>query len=232
MQEQTTKEQATQVRRSNPIRIVDSSRIATANADALRDVHMSLVRAEQNLYNLVQASHAANAANGTPIASAGFGYATPPSLAANFVSPYATQFAGAAPEFAPASAGFVPAAGLAWPAGAASAAAWASRTLACDVADEGTQFVCVIDLPGVTADQIEVLCSEQAVSIYASRESEADVASLVQAERSNTTQQRTIALPNAIQPGAVKATISNGTLTIVLPKVQPTAGPRRIKVQG
>jgi HSP20 family protein len=109
---------------------------------------------------------------------------------------------------------------------------WAGRTPACDISDEGKQFVCVLDLPGIAADQVELLCFERAVVISATREPESDVASLVHLERGNNLQQRTITLPNEIQPASVKATLNNGILTIVLPKLHPTEGPRRIKVQG
>lgn len=273
MQEHTAKDQESTRSRSNPIHIVPTSRSqAGANADALRDVHMSLVRAEQNLYNLVQASNAngqsgfgyaapsaftagyaapafppgfaPTAAIGTPPGIAygqptGLAFGTPPGIAYGLpVQPNPWLAAQAMPAWnplAPAIAA-LPGVGLAPLPGIGLAGAsppWAlGRAPACDISDEGKAFVCVVDLPGVQAAEVELLCFPHAIAIQATRESDAETASLVQAERATSTLQRTIALPSEIQPGDVKASLSNGILTVTLPKVHPTEGPRRIKVQG
>lgn len=296
MQEHTAKDQESTRSRSSPIHIVPTPRSqAGANADALRDVHMSLVRAEQNLYNLVQASNA----NG----QAGFGYAAPP-FAAGYAAPaFPPGFAPTAaigtppglaygtppgiaygtpsgisygtppgiPYGTPPALAFGAPAGLAYgtPPGigyglpvqpnpwataqpmpawnplvptvaalpgaslAGLASPWAmGRAPACDISDEGKAFVCVVDLPGVQADEVELLCFPHAIAIQATREADAETVSLVQAERAASTLRRTIALPSEIQPGDVKANLSKGILTVTLPKVHPTEGPRRIKVQG
>lgn len=259
MQDQN-KQDFSRTRRASPIRIVEGPGLA--NADALRDVHMSLVRAEQNLFNLVQASqangHASHPGFGFPVAAAHLApaYAAPgfapgfaptvniqpptaipygvaqaqwaasqPSISA--WSPLATGLAGATPGSA-----FGGAFGAGWIGSGAMATTPPARTPACDVVDEGKQFVCLLDLPGVRAEQVELLASEHAIIITAYPESEADVASLVQAERATTALQRAITLPTEIQPTGVKATLSNGVLSVSLPKVHPTAGPRRVKVQG
>lgn len=312
MQEPTIKAQDLKTRRSaagssaaaNPIHVVDSSRLAASSSAAtLREAHMSLVRAEQNLYNLVQASHGAA---GVPIvapsfaSSAQFGSPTPfgspsqlgPAGLFGVSTPYGSSgLAYGAPAYAP---GFAPASTIGTPGigfginapvtpwGAmlqsgitngvtpgitngltpstwvpspastpwvgqstpwSNAAAWsgnpaaiglamARSTPACDVSDEGKQFVCQLDLPGLSADHIEVVALERAVIINAWRESEVELASVVQSERAAAPIQRTVTLPNDIQASGVKASLSNGVLTIILPKVNPTEGPRRIKVQG
>ncbi|MHB1261115.1 MAG: Hsp20/alpha crystallin family protein [Thermoplasmatota archaeon] len=261
--------ESTKARRSNPI-IVEGARMGTTSADTLRDVHMSLVRAEQNLYNLVQASHAAS---GTPFAPAAFAYGTQPGFAPGFPQGFgpaagiptpaglafgvpATPWSTAAPSpwagAAPASWAAAPAALSAWsslgpglaahglaPAYAPGALVSATNPLgiigrvpACDISDEGKQYICQLDLPGVRADQVELFCSERTVIVSAFRESDIEAPGLVQSERGTATQQRTITLPHEILPGGVKANLSNGVLTIVLPKTQPTEGPRRVKVQG
>lgn len=301
MQEQTNKDQESSRTRANPIHIVPTSRQSGANADALREVHMSLVRAEQNLYNLVQASHA----NG----QAAFAYAAPQAFPAGYAAPaFPPGFAPAGAVSAPAygfatqpngmghpAVGYAPAPGLFAPAPVAysqpilgfgqaptavpqwsplagitalpgalvaglsalstalaagiaalpgatgapaplaayPASAWMqNRTPACDIADEGKAFVCRVDLPGLRADQVELLCLEQAVIVTGVREADGESVSLVQSERGIASQQRTIVLPASIQPAGTKATLSNGILTVTLPKVTPTEGPRRIKVQG
>jgi HSP20 family protein len=283
-----TKDQDAKSRRSNPIHIVEGSRLVAANADALRDAHMSLVRAEQNLFNLVQASHGANnhaspvgftypvtaTALGSAYAAPGFapGFgpavglpsstalpfgiahspwgATQPAIAAwpqppvPSWAPLAASLAAATPGpaigpalfgngFLPGTTAFpVPGTGFPIPAATAFPGGITARTPACDVVDEGKQFLCLVDLPGLRADQVELLCSEHALIITAYPATESDVASLVQAERSTAAVQRTIPLPNEVQPAGVKATLSNGVLSVTLPKVHPTEGPRRVKVQG
>lgn len=279
MQEHTSKDTEARGRATTPIRIVPASHAANPSADALREVHLSLVRAEQNLYNLVQASHASSPSAfgfATPTTFSSAGYAAPAFppgfVPTNAVTPPAFGFAtqpngfGQAPAAAswPATSwnplttvtalpgaiaaglsaisGMLAASVAALPgAGAVPAAfgagyavpAWAqSRMPACDISDEGKAFVCHLDLPGLRADQVELLCLEQAIIVSAIREADGEVVSLVQAERGVATQQRTVVLPAPIQPGAAKATLSNGILTVTLPKVNPTEGPRRIKVQG
>jgi HSP20 family protein len=257
MQEHTTKDQDfSKARRANSLHIGEGSRLNTPSADALRDVHMSLVRAEQNLYNLVQASQS----NGS-LAPNGFGYGTPAAFAGAFAPGYApgfgpsptmngaTSFGYGAPTtpWAPTQAPAIATpAGITYPAPATWVPSYPptpyqtaptyltnpGRVPACDISDEGKQFVLQLDLPGLRADQVEVLCFEHAVVINALRESEADVASLVQSERGTTTLQRAITLPADIVPGSAKATLGNGVLNVVLPKVHPTEGPRRVKVQG
>jgi HSP20 family molecular chaperone IbpA len=281
MQDTTKKTQDYKARRANGIQIVDASTGAlnAPTPEALREAHMTLVRAEQGLYALVQASQATTV---PPFgASAGFGYPTQQAFPAGFAgpayasaySPYASAPYASAP-YAPAAYphGFVPSATFPTPASMAygipqynawtpwtggvsvassplragsgiAPAAFVSgvgsfgglvgnRALACDIIDEGKQFVCQLELPGVQADQIELLCFERAVSINAHRETGSDIANLVQSERGTAVQQRVIALPNPIQTDAAKATLSDGILTVILPKVHPTEGPRRVDVQG
>jgi HSP20 family protein len=269
MHETATKEQDQKTRRTNPIHIVEGSRMGASHADVLRDAHLSLVRAEQNLYNLVQASNGANgAAFGYPAqqpfaasyppgfapgfapgfgpgaavpAPAGLAFGMPAApWAAHAANPWAPQLT--APWASPATAipawnplaGAIGASPLAPPAfvPATAIAAAVGRIPALDVSDEGKQFVCQVDLPGLRAEQVELLCSERTVLVSAYREAEVDAASLVQSERGTATLQRTITLPTEILPSGAKATLSNGVLTVVLPKANPTEGPRRVKVQG
>jgi HSP20 family protein len=260
----TNKEQDQKTRRTNPIHIVEGSRMGASHADVLRDAHLSLVRAEQNLYNLVQASNGAN--------GAAFGYPAQQPFAAGYAPGFAPGFGPASAAPAPAGIGFgIPAAPWAahaanpwaqatapWASQAAAIPAWnplagaigasplvppgfvpatalaaaIGRIPALDVSDEGKQFVCQVDLPGLRADQVELLCSERTVLVSAYREAEGDAASLVQSERGTATLQRTIMLPTEILPSGAKATLGNGVLTVVLPKANPTEGPRRVKVQG
>lgn len=268
MQEHTNKDaDFTKARRANPIHIVESGRLGPSSAEALRDVHMSLVRAEQNLYNLVQANQAANGSTFQPPSFAyqgqsaftpafapgfapgftptstmagipGLSYGTPqqswiapPGALANWNTPQAALATWGA--LSGIGAPPIVAAGYGPQAFAATAPFPASATrLPVDIADEGKQFVCKVDLPGLRTDQIELLCLEHTLVIKAYREVDGDAASLVQAERGTAMQQRQIVLPSEILPGSVKATLNDGVLTVVVPKAHPTEGPRLVKIQG
>lgn len=287
----TTRDQDTKARRTAPI-MIDSARIATPHAEALRDVHSSLVRAGQNLYNLVQSQ--GSQPNGAAAAPSAFAYPQAPSFQTaqatqgfapaypngsaaysaypGFAAPgYATPFPQAAgigigafgtvpainpwgaqataspwkalgADIAAALGALQHAAAIApgafaadafAPAAAFGSATLPTRTPAIDLVDEGKQFTCLVDLPGLKASQVELLCVEEALVVSAYREAaDSDSVGLVQAERGLATMQRTIPLPAEVQPASVKATLANGVLTVVLPKVNPTEGPRRIKVQG
>ncbi len=273
MQEHTKKETQQEIRNVSrgaaPVHIVQGPRLGASTSESLREAQLNLVRAEQNLYNLVQANQGTNGSQFG--SSAGFGYPAATGFPVGYAGPSFTPGFTAPGTFsAPTGLGLgtIPGFNPWGPTPHAAASPWstwqnampgapgslqygtgvlqsvwpsspgtfaggmASRTPACDIVDEGKQFVCQLELPGVKADQVELLVFERAIVINAMRETEGDVTNLVQSERGNATQQRAITLPNEIQSGSAKATLSNGILTIVLPKAHPTDGPRRVAVQG
>lgn len=289
----TTKDQDSKGRRSAPIRIVETPRLGAPHAETLREVHSSLVRAGQNLYNLVQANGTNGVASptaATPFTTFGQGFASPgvfgSAPAAPSFAPYGAASAyGTAAPFGiapPAFGAYAPNVATPWATPNLMGAAWKSLTAdianalgtlqpiaavlgslqqatamvpgihpqapysfgtapqathtiptaACDISDEGKQFVCLVDLPGLKPEQVELVVVEQAIVLSAYREAEGDGATLLQSERGQAIVQRTILLPAQVQPATAKATLADGVLTIALPKVNPTEGPRRVKVQG
>lgn len=107
----------------------------------------------------------------------------------------------------------------------------AQRVPACDIVDEGSEYVCQLELPGVKRENVDVSCFERALLITAHAEPEIDVGALVLSERGSTASfRRAITLPSEIQTGEAKAALRDGILTINLPKAHPTAGPQRIPV--
>lgn len=107
----------------------------------------------------------------------------------------------------------------------------AQRVPACDIVDEGSEYVCQVELPGVKRENVDVSCFERALLITAHAEPEIDVGALVLSERGSTASfRRAITLPSDIQTTDAKAALRDGILTINLPKAKPTAGPKRIPV--
>lgn len=263
MQEQTTKKgTSTKPRISKGIQDVGVSAPVPPTADALREAHMNLVRAEQNLYALIQANPADSALLG---AQPGFAHSAAHAGQAGFQAPgfesvfgqpaAANGFPGIGNAMVPdfSASGNVPAMGSPWSASTAGpsggpvtgpTSSWAGsafapgaqgqtgigRALACDIIDEGEQLVCQLELPGVGSDQVEVLCFGSVVTLTAFREPEGEISNLVQSERATSTQQRIIRLPSQVQPSGATATLSNGVLTVVLPKLYPTEGPRLVEI--
>ena len=88
------------------------------------------------------------------------------------------------------------------------------------------------DLPGVTADEVEINATSDAISIGGEVKGK-DVAEdgWLREERRVGKFQRAFTLPMAIDPTKVEATFENGVLEIVLPKAENTK-PRTIKVNA
>lgn len=100
------------------------------------------------------------------------------------------------------------------------------------------------ELPGVTADQIDIDADRETLAIRATRttesrtetpaESDANGADrptrrIVRTERYEGTVERRLALPTPVNPDAVTANLRDGVLTVRLPRTDATER-RRIKV--
>lgn len=108
-----------------------------------------------------------------------------------------------------------------------------ARAPAVDIVDEGSEFVCQVELPGVKTENVDVSCFERGVLVTAHAEPEIDIGALVQAERGiKASYRRAINMPAPVQPSGAKATLRDGILTVNLPKSNPTEGPRRVPVNA
>jgi HSP20 family molecular chaperone IbpA len=123
--------------------------------------------------------------------------------------------------------------GFAVPTLGTAAMPFGTRAPAVDIVDEGSEFVCQVELPGVKTENIEVSCFERGLLVTAHAEPEIDVGALVQAERGiKASYRRAINVPAPVQPSGSKATLREGILTVNLPKLTPTEGPRRVPVNA
>ena len=106
-----------------------------------------------------------------------------------------------------------------------------SRVPAIDLVDEGSEFVCQVELPGVKRENVDVSCFERGILVTAHTEPDIDLGALLVAERASAASfRRAVNLPGAIQPSGAKATLRDGVLTVNLPKSTPSEGPRRVPV--
>jgi HSP20 family protein len=89
------------------------------------------------------------------------------------------------------------------------------------------------DLPGVTADQLDINATSDSVSISGETKTQSDVTEdgWLRQERRVGKFQRAFTLPMAIDPTKVDATFEHGVLQLTLPKAE-NVKPRTIKVNA
>jgi HSP20 family protein len=95
------------------------------------------------------------------------------------------------------------------------------RATPVDVADEGDAFVVVVDLPGFSTDDIDVqLDDERTLAIRATREDSERFTddAYVRRERRRESVDRTVTLPEVVDPDRAEATVDDGVLTVRLGK--------------
>lgn len=102
-----------------------------------------------------------------------------------------------------------------------------------DIVERASDFVVSLDLPGVSPDSIDIQLKEDVLTISGSRsfEQESQEDRYVSKERLQGLFRRTFRLSEAIDAEGIKASSSNGVLTLILPK-RPAIQPRKIQVQS
>lgn len=92
----------------------------------------------------------------------------------------------------------------------------------CDVTESNTFFSIQVDVPGMEKNQIKITLKDQIITISGERELYLeDGESLKRSERKQGSFSRSFALPDNIQTDSVKASFSNGVLTINMKKTDP-----------
>jgi HSP20 family protein len=94
-----------------------------------------------------------------------------------------------------------------------------------DLEDQGKDYRLTVDLPGFSKEDVEVEVSEDSVAVHAqkSQTKEETDKKFVRRERSAQTYFRRIPLPEKVRSDDAKANLNNGTLEVMLPKIQPKA---------
>jgi HSP20 family protein len=102
---------------------------------------------------------------------------------------------------------------------------------AMDVLETGDHFLLRLDLPGVTQDQVSIELDDQTLTISGERsfEREASKEGFQRVERASGAFQRSLTLPQGIDPEAIAAAFDNGVLEVTIPKPEERK-PRRIQI--
>ncbi|CAH0342584.1 Hsp20/alpha crystallin family protein [Rhizobium sp. CECT 9324] len=108
-------------------------------------------------------------------------------------------------------------------------------TVRVDVADSGKEITVTAELPGMNDTDIEVSISDGLLTIRGEKKSdhEAETNGILVSERTYGAMERTVPLPDGIDPDGAKATFRNGVLTLVIPRSpELQADTKRIPVQA
>lgn len=104
------------------------------------------------------------------------------------------------------------------------------RQPAVDVFDQGETLVFEIELPGVSKDEVELVCNDNSLSLKATAEPSHEQENLVQSERGTIEYERFIPLDLAVVPGEIEASFEDGVLTVTAPKKEPTSGLHKVNI--
>jgi HSP20 family protein len=99
----------------------------------------------------------------------------------------------------------------------------------CDIIDEGNQLRVKMDVPGIKKNEIDLNVAENSIEISAGHKEvkEEKKKNFLRKERSEVTYYRTLPLPEKVHPGKAKAKLTDGVLDVILPKITPTAKPKK-----
>ena len=104
-----------------------------------------------------------------------------------------------------------------------------------DVSDNSKEITVMAELPGMSDADIDVSITDGLLTIrgYKKSDHEAETNGVLVRERAYGAMERTVPLPDGIDPDAAKATFKNGVLTLVIPKSpEVQADTKRIRVQA
>jgi HSP20 family protein len=101
---------------------------------------------------------------------------------------------------------------------------------ALDLYESGDHLVAVVELPGMSKEDIDISLHDGTLTISGERKRESSNGEKAQrTERCVGTFRRSISLPTAVDAGKVSATYQDGILKVTLPKAEE-AKPKQIKV--
>lgn len=104
-----------------------------------------------------------------------------------------------------------------------------------DVSDNGKEITVTAELPGMSAEDIDVSISDGLLTIRGEKRSdrETETDGFLVKERAYGAIERTVPLPDGIDPDAAKATFKSGVLTLAIPRLPDLqADTKRIPVQA
>ena len=102
-----------------------------------------------------------------------------------------------------------------------------------DVAEAEAAYTIVADIPGYDTDDIEVYVTDRTLAIEAERRDELveSDANYIQQERSHQSLSRRITLPSDTDTEAITASMTDGVLTITVPRVESLDSGHQIEIE-
>lgn len=102
-----------------------------------------------------------------------------------------------------------------------------------DVADRGDEFAVTAELPGFSADDVDLRVADQTLYLDAERSEESAVEeeNFVHQERSRESVARHVRLPEPVDTDGVTATLEDGVLSVTIPKAVPDSSGQRIDIE-
>ena len=101
---------------------------------------------------------------------------------------------------------------------------------AVDIFESETDVTVIAEMPGVTAEGIEVTLEDNVLTLKGKKEAELETGRVLLQEYESGNYQRRFTVAETIDQDKIKASMNNGMLRITLPKAEP-AKPRRIEVK-
>lgn len=102
-----------------------------------------------------------------------------------------------------------------------------------DLTDEGTHYKAIMDLPGVAESDINIdVIDDNVLYVKANRivENSTTKKTFLRQERSTSTYERKLSLPNDIDPENISAYYEHGILSIKIDKMKKDKNIRKVKV--
>jgi len=100
------------------------------------------------------------------------------------------------------------------------------ESMAVDLVERDDEFVVTVDLPGFEKADVDVRVTDHTLRIDADHEDRTDDQSTeyLRRERRHRSVRRSIRLPENVDTAAVGAEMTNGVLTVTVPKLETTNG--------
>lgn len=107
------------------------------------------------------------------------------------------------------------------------------ESMALDLIDETDSYIVHVDVPGYTRDEIDVRVTDHTLKIEAEHEveSETEEANYLRREREHRRMRRSLRLPDTVDADGVSASMSDGVLTITIPKTEPTPEGEHVEIE-
>jgi HSP20 family protein len=105
----------------------------------------------------------------------------------------------------------------------------------CDVIDEGDKLRVKMDVPGIKKNEIDLNVTDNSIEISAKHKEQAEEKkkNFLRRERSEVSYYRALPLSEKVKSDQAKAKLTDGILDVTIPKIVPTAKPKKksIRVQ-